>query len=108
MNLEHAIADYNKAIYLDSGMASAYNGRGGAYASSENYEQAIVDFNRAIELDQGDALAFYNRGMAYLNSKDIEQAIVDFEWSLKLSPNAVNRSEVKKLIEQLKSEISRR
>jgi tetratricopeptide (TPR) repeat protein len=51
------IGDFNEAIRLDPGYASAYNGRGYAWLDKKEYDKAIADFNEAVRLDPGNASA---------------------------------------------------
>ncbi len=56
--LDKAIADYSKAIELDSSYALAYYNRGIAYYNTGQSDLAIADFNKAIQLsDDPDLIA---------------------------------------------------
>src|SRR5260370_42021352 len=61
-DVDGAIADYNKAIELNSQMADAYNNRGSAWLLKGNTEQAVADFSTAISIDPDFSEAYYNRG----------------------------------------------
>ena len=50
-DLDKALADFNKAIELDSAYAQAYNNRGAAYLAKGDNNKAIADFKKALELD---------------------------------------------------------
>ena len=52
-----ALADYTRAIELNSEFALAYGNRGFVYYDTGDYQGALVDFNKAIELDS--SLAVY-------------------------------------------------
>lgn len=60
---EKAIPAYDKAIYLRSDYAKAYNNRGTLNGELGQYDAAITDFDKAIMLDPEDAEAYYNRGI---------------------------------------------
>ena len=62
-DLDKAIADYTEAIRLDAKHALAYNNRGRAYWSNNNYDKAIADYTEAIQLTPKYALVFNNRGL---------------------------------------------
>jgi tetratricopeptide (TPR) repeat protein len=47
---DKAIADYTKAIELDSNYADAYCNRGSVYNTLQQYEKAVADYTKAIEL----------------------------------------------------------
>ncbi len=59
-----AIEDYDEALRLDPGNASAYNNRGYAYRELGEYRRAIKDLDQALRLDPGYALARDNRRIA--------------------------------------------
>ncbi len=64
-NYDQAIADYTKAIDIDSESAVAYASRGRAYYNEEMYDEALADLNKAIELDPNSYTAYFRRGYAY-------------------------------------------
>jgi tetratricopeptide (TPR) repeat protein len=49
-DLDHAIADYTKAIDIAPNSAAAYDNRGRAYASKGDYTRALADVIKAREL----------------------------------------------------------
>jgi tetratricopeptide (TPR) repeat protein len=49
-DLDHAIADYTKAIEIKPNNATAYESRGRLYASKGDYTSAIADAQKASEL----------------------------------------------------------
>ena len=84
---EAAVADYNRAIELDSQDARAYLNRGNAFRDLDDHEAALADYNRAIELDPEYTIAYNNRGNAYLRFQEHELAIADYEQALRLDPD---------------------
>src|SRR5262249_19848885 len=50
-NYAEALASYERAIALDPGLASAYEGRAGVFILSRRYDEAIRDLKRAHELN---------------------------------------------------------
>jgi tetratricopeptide (TPR) repeat protein len=72
-----AIADFNKAIEIDSKNSMAYNDRGVAYLKKGQHDQAIADFNKAIEIDSKNSVAYNSRGFAYFWKGQHDQAIAD-------------------------------
>jgi tetratricopeptide (TPR) repeat protein len=77
-NLTQAIADYTKAIEIDSKHAKAYNNRGNIYGKQGNLTQAITDYTKAVEIDSKYKDAYYNRGNNYGKQGNFTQAIVDY------------------------------
>ena len=75
-DFENAIADYNKAIELNSMFVDAYYNRGLIYedrglgnilSGRDYFEKAIADYDKAIDLNPNFAKAYNNRGIAYYN-----------------------------------------
>ena len=48
---EQAIQDYDQAIRLNPGHATAFSNRGVAYANKKDYDRAIQDYDQAIRLN---------------------------------------------------------
>ena len=94
-----AIADYSKAIELDSNNLYFYENRGIAYLGLSEYENALSDFNKLLELDPNNIKAYYNRYEAYVGLKQYELAKQDLLKLLELSPN--DSENIKKLLQSL-------
>lgn len=90
-DLPGAIVAYTKAIELDGKFAEAYNNRGVAYMSQNNYAAAVPDFSRSIELKQSEA-GYNNRGSIYLSQKKPVEAIADFTDAIKIKDSAEARA----------------
>jgi tetratricopeptide (TPR) repeat protein len=82
-----AIADYTKAIELNTNHAVAYLNRGTAKYNLGNFAAAIGDYTKAIDLNPNDAVAYYNRGMAKSNLQDYSGTVDDFTSAIELDPN---------------------
>lgn len=75
--VQGSIAEFTKAIKLDSASAKVYAGRGAVkYATGDN-KGAITDFTKAIELDQKSATAYSARATAKFFEGDIPGAVAD-------------------------------
>jgi tetratricopeptide (TPR) repeat protein/ketosteroid isomerase-like protein len=85
-NLTQAMADYTKAIEIDSKNAKAYYNRGNIYGKQGNLTQAIVDYTKAIEIDPKYRDAYYNRGNTYRKQDNFAQAIVDYTQAIEIDP----------------------
>jgi len=57
IEVDRAIADFDKAIALKPNYATAYNNRGTAYVWKDDREQAIADYRTALEIDPSNQLA---------------------------------------------------
>jgi tetratricopeptide (TPR) repeat protein len=85
-DLDGALADFNRAIALDSRSAWAHFGRGTVLGEQGKLAEAITDFDRAVELDPQFALAYANRGLARLRRGEDYIAKKDFRLCLGLDP----------------------
>jgi tetratricopeptide (TPR) repeat protein len=80
-----AIADFSRAIELDSEDKGAISARGYTYRLIERYPEAIADFSRAIELDPEDDWALTQRGYIYQLVESYPEAIADFNRAIALN-----------------------
>jgi type II secretory pathway predicted ATPase ExeA/tetratricopeptide (TPR) repeat protein len=84
---EKAIQEFNEAIRLNPGLASAHYSRGEIYFQRGDYQQAIRDFTRTIGLAPDYTFAYYSRGVANERTGEIEEAILDFTHTVRLKPS---------------------
>ncbi|MCK5578371.1 MAG: tetratricopeptide repeat protein, partial [Planctomycetes bacterium] len=82
----NAIADYTKAIKLDSEFAEAYYNRAFAYYAIGQYDTAIKDYTNVIEINPEYAEAYHNRGFAYDKNKDYSSVAKDQSEAVKINP----------------------
>jgi Flp pilus assembly protein TadD len=82
------MADFTKAIGLDSEDADSLNARGELHEAKKEYGAAIKDFTAAIKLDDKFAGAYNNRGIVYKKTKEYKRALTDYRRALKLDPKA--------------------
>jgi protein O-mannosyl-transferase len=85
---KQAIANYTKAILLDSTNAEAYNNRGLLYMNTGNNDLAFVDFNKTIALNPAYAKAYANRGLIYLRYGKNDLALTDFNKAIALDASS--------------------
>jgi tetratricopeptide (TPR) repeat protein len=89
-DFDNAVADYTKAISLNSTNSAAYYNRGLAYSAMKDFEKAIADYGQAIALEPKFAFSYYtSRGQAYVAKRDYDKAISDFDQSIRLNPSYV-------------------
>lgn len=82
-----AIADYNKALDLNSSYLGAYNNRGMAKSKQGNFDGAIADFSQAIKMKPSFTDAYFNRGTAELLQGNFDAAIADCGKAIELKPD---------------------
>ena len=94
-----AIADYDRAIDLDSKYAIAYYNRGTAKSkwrdkegakADYDYTNAITDYDRAISINPQYAYAYNNRGIARKKSGNLPGAIADYDRAIEINPQYAN------------------
>lgn len=84
---DDAIANYTKAISLDSKYATAYASRGYALVQKKMTDLAIQDCTKAINLEPDSSDFYFYRGEAYKQKKMPDSAILDFTIAIRLSPD---------------------
>lgn len=85
---ERAIADYDKAIEINTEDANAYNNQGASYNGLELYEHAIKDFDKAIELEPEHAAAYHNRGTSYVRLELYARIRTDYDKAIDMARTA--------------------
>ena len=97
-----AVADFNKAIEINSMNSQAIAQRGNTYRLMERYLEALADFDRAIELDPKNKWAIAQRGQTHYLTYQHECAFRDFDTATKLDDkdhwNVRKRGEVNLLL----------
>jgi tetratricopeptide (TPR) repeat protein len=83
---DKALADYTKAINLDSSIPAIYNNRANIYRERGELDRAIADYTTAIRLDPLYTAAFTNRGLAYEQKDMFDKAREDFQAALSVPP----------------------
>jgi len=88
--LDRAVADYNRAIWLNPKNANAVYNRGITYRDKGDLDRALVDFNTVIRLSPKDPDGYFGRGNAHERNKDYEAALVDYETAIKINSRHAN------------------
>jgi tetratricopeptide (TPR) repeat protein len=86
---ERAVADYSRVIDLVPHNVEYHRWRGNAYAGLKQFDQALADFSRAIDLDPNNVLAYMARGHTYYTLKEYERAVADYSRVIDLVPHSV-------------------
>ena len=98
-----AIHNFKKAIELDPGYASAYNGLGTAYGKVGDIDAAVFCWKKAVELKPDFSYPLYNLGLTLLSKGDKAQALEYFEGYKKIFYSRLpikERDRLDELIEQ--------
>lgn len=80
--MDKAIADYDKAIEINSELVAAYTHRGNTYRAKTELNKAIADYTEALKLRPKIAEFYYTRGEAWLLAKGWEEAKTDLTAAL--------------------------
>jgi tetratricopeptide (TPR) repeat protein len=86
-DIEHALADFGKAIELAPNNPDAYAARGLVSLNNNDYTSAIADYSKAIELDPKAYLNYYNRAIAYVNNEEYQKGLADCKKVLAMEPD---------------------
>jgi tetratricopeptide (TPR) repeat protein len=103
-----AIADFDRAIALNSRSSEAFTQRAWARQqsqASDSSKQIFADLNQAIALDANSALAHLIRGNEYAEANDHRAATADYNRAVRLNPRSytalANRASSKMSLGQL-------
>ena len=88
--VDRAIADFSRAIAIDSKYAKAYANRGHAYNDKGETDLAIADFTKAIALNPKYPTDFNGRGRAHSRKGNQDRALADFTEALRLDAKNFN------------------
>ncbi len=87
-DLEHALADFDRAIAADGELAEAYLNRGNTYYLMRRYDDAIADYEAALRYDLTKShVAWYNIGLAQEAKKDAVKAREAYRMALEINPD---------------------
>ncbi len=86
-DFDRAIADFDRAIWLDPKDVVSYNSRGRTWGMKGEYDKAIADFDEAIRINPLDDESFFCRGLVWLDKKEHDKAIADFHEAIRINPD---------------------
>lgn len=84
--IDKALADFDKAIALNSNYSQPYNGRGVILEKKGRIDEALAAFEKAVELDPKGPAAYVGRGDIRFQRNEFEGAIYDINKLLDLDP----------------------
>ncbi|MEY9913453.1 tetratricopeptide (TPR) repeat protein [Catenulispora sp. MAP12-49] len=82
-----ALADFDRALTLDTQDRQAWAYRGDAYRWLRRFDEALADFDKAIELDPDYGWAYASRGETLRRMGRYERALEDFDKALSINPH---------------------
>lgn len=86
-SLELQIANYRKALQIDSNYADAWNNLGVAYYYSGNLDSAVIALKKALDKSPDYAPAHNNVGFILDSMGEYERAIAHYQKAIELRPN---------------------
>jgi tetratricopeptide (TPR) repeat protein len=89
-DIKGAIKNYDRAISLNPGLASAFSNRANARIEQGELESALNDYNEAIRLQPDGADTYYNRASLWEEKGNPACAIADFQKYLDLGAGERN------------------
>ena len=84
---EEALADFDKALALDPGLAAAWNNRGLALNVLRRHDEALASFDRALILAPRSGQVHNNRGDSLRELRRYDEALMSFERALAINPS---------------------
>jgi tetratricopeptide (TPR) repeat protein len=88
---KRALADANKALEIDPGLASAYHTRGNVFLFADNQpRKALAEYDEAIKRSPRHLMAHVNRGRAYLALGQVARAEEDFTQAVRIDPKCAS------------------
>jgi tetratricopeptide (TPR) repeat protein len=82
-----SIAEFDKAIQLDSDNVGAYVRRGASYNNISEHQSAIANYTSAIEHKPSHVPAYNNRGASYSLLGQYRRSIEDFDKAIEFDPS---------------------
>jgi len=108
-NYDKAVELLRKATALDlkyaADLAVAYQQRGFAFASNQNFQGAVQDFTEALKINSRDARIYEQRAAVEMKMRDYDKALADYSELIKLKPNEVRYLNYRAYIYEVKDDV---
>lgn len=85
-----AMADFNKAIELNSKYYEVYHNRGIVYSTTGQDDLALQEFARSLQINPKYFPVYDNRGRIYCSRGQYDLAISDYNTAIRLNPEFVD------------------
>jgi tetratricopeptide (TPR) repeat protein len=107
---DKAITGFTQAIKLNPQYTLAYYNRGNAYKAKRQFEEAIKDYGQLLpplerEFEHQYPAIHESLGDSYFELKQPYPALLAYQQFLYLNPNAKNKNQIRKRIEELKKDL---
>jgi len=86
-DLAGALADCDRAIAINSGLADAYQNRGWIRWATGDLEGAISDFDRVVSISPRHAKGYDLRGSVRIDQDEFRKALKDLDQAVSLNPH---------------------
>lgn len=83
---ERALADFNKALEMDSTLYDAYKYRGAFLGMKGQYRESVTDLTKYLRLHPNDPEYRFNRAVSYLRLIEPKAAIEDLNVTIQYAP----------------------
>ena len=83
---EKAVADYTRALAINTSYYDAFIGRAEAYELLKEYDTALKDYDKAISLNPKEPTGYNWRANFFINKLDYSRAIADYTKAVELAP----------------------
>lgn len=85
-----AIADYNRALAIDSNDTLVLANRANAYVAQSKLNEAVADFKKVLGIDPKDYKVCHDLGLTYADMRDYDNALTYFNKVLEINPASEN------------------
>lgn len=97
---DHAIAQYQRALELDSLQPDIMVDLGACFHAVGELDEAVFQFKRSLAQQPNHAVAMFNMGVAQLSRADTAAARTWWEKFLEVAPDAPQAESVRKTLEE--------
>jgi tetratricopeptide (TPR) repeat protein len=87
--LDDAVAQYQKALEIQPGLASVHYNLGNAFLDLGKLDDAIAQYRKTLEIRPNNADSYYNLGRALFMQGKLDDAIADYRKAVEIEPDSV-------------------